>query len=326
MTAVVTGAPGWLGTRLAMRLASAGRRVRCLVLPEADASVLEEIGAEIWRGDLGSPRSLRDLCRGADTVFHAAGVIHPARHGDFWRINVNGTRAILEEAAAHGVGRFLHLSSNAAFGTNDRGGLFDESSPPRPLNGYGHSKLAAERLVEDAHRAGGTRTTIIRPCWFYGEDQPARQTRLFRMIRAGKPFILGDGNARRSLSYVGDVVDALILAANNDRAAGRSFWIADRAPYTIDQIYSTIARELGVKRYHPLHLPGSLSLAAEGVDCLLQRAGRYVCEVHVAGELRHDIACRVDAAREVLGFEPGVGLEEGTRRSIAWCRTNGVRI
>jgi nucleoside-diphosphate-sugar epimerase len=329
--ALVTGAPGWLGTALVEALddatsypALAGerRKVRCVVQPGVDPAPIERLGAEAVVADIREARALEGVCRGVATVFHGAGIIHPRRIQDLYSINVTGTRNLLGEAVKAGAQRFVLVSSNSPAGLNESAGrLMTEDDPPRPYLNYGLSKLQAEWLVNDAHRAGSIEGVIVRPCWFYGPNQPARQTRFFRMIKSGKPIILGRGDNLRSMSYVDNTVQGLVLAG----AVGRTYWITDKQPYSFIEILQTVAKLLEVE-LRPRYLPRVGSDVARLVDSLLQDAGFYNQEIHVAGELAESIAVSIDAARRDLGYVPQIALEEGMRRSIAWCRENGIAL
>ena len=331
---IVTGAPGWLGTALTEALVhgaafgtfrSAPRRVRCLVQPGADVSPLQQVGpdVEIVRADLRERDTLRGLCRGATSVFHAAGIIHPRRVSDLYDINVAGTRHILDEACAAGVKRFVLVSSNSPAGLNDSAmRLMVEDDPPRPYLNYGLSKLQAEWVVNDAHRAGRIEGVILRPCWFYGPNQPARQSRFFKMIQGGKPVIIGRGDNLRSMSYVDNTVQGLLRAEQVGQASGKTYWITDRRPYSFIEIIETVGKLLDVQ-VRPRYLPRFGSDVARLFDSLLQMSGLYNQEIHVAGELAASIAVSIEAARRDLGYDPQIELEEGMRRSIEWCRQNG---
>lgn len=335
--AVVTGAPGWLGTSLARALAQGGRwralatepgRVRCLVHPAASVAPLEQLGpnVEIVRADLRDERALEGACDGATTVFHAAGLVHPRRVRELYDINVAGTRNLLHAAISARAKRFVLVSSNSPAGLNDTPGrLMVEDDPPRPYLNYGLSKLQAEWLVNDAHRAGRIEGAIARPCWFYGPNQPARQTKFFRMIKGGKPVIIGRGDNLRSMSYIDNVVQGLLLLATVEKAGGKTYWITDQRPYSFIEIIQTVAKLLEVQ-VRPRYVPTFGADVARLVDSLLQMGGLYQQEIHVAGELAASIAVSNDAARRDLGYEPEIGLEEGMRRSIAWCRANGVAL
>ena len=185
--ALVTGAPGWLGSRLVEALVrgvpgarselGVGRRVRCLVRRGSDAAPLRALGEiEVVEGDVTNRASLAPFfheSRGA-IVFHAAGIVHPA-HGtkEITDVNVHGTENVLAGAIDARARRLVFVSSNSPIGVGATPTeVFDEASPYRPYMTYGRSKQLAEQLVNDAHRGGGIETVIVRPPWFYGPGQP----------------------------------------------------------------------------------------------------------------------------------------------------------
>ena len=142
--------------------------------------------------------------------------------------------------------------------------MFDERSPYNPYLNYGKSKKLMEDLLQEAFHSRKIDTVVLRPCWFYGPGQPVRQTRFFRMIREGKVPIVGTGESKRSLSYVDNICQALLLAEKAEAARGRIYWIADRRPYTMNEIVGTVERlleqEFGKKVAHRrMHLPGFVS-------------------------------------------------------------------
>jgi nucleoside-diphosphate-sugar epimerase len=302
--------------------------VRCIVQPAADATPLERLGenVEVVRADIRDPRSLDRAFEGAATVFHAAGLVHPRRVQELYDVNVAGTKNVLTAAIEAKARRFILVSSNSPAGLNESPGrLMVEDDPPRPYLNYGLSKLQAEWLVNDAHRAGRIEGAVARPCWFYGPNQPARQSKFFRMIKGGKPIIIGRGDNLRSMSYIDNTVQGLLLLDQVDKAAGNTYWITDRRPYSFIEIIETIAKILSVE-VRPRYLPTIGSDVARFVDSLLQMAGLYQQEIHVAGELAASIAASIEAARRDLGYDPEIELEEGMRRSIAWCQENGVAL
>lgn len=323
---LVTGAPGWLGNQLVRKLVEDGREVRCLVLPDADASELRSLGVEVVNGDVTQPDTLRGAARGCDVVYHAAGIVHPGTFtiGDLHRVNVGGTANVLREAVASRVRRFVFVSSNSAAGVNRRRGeLMDETTPERPYLRYGASKRAAEELVRAAYDRGEIETSVIRPCWYYGPGQPERQTRLMRMVREGKAPMFGDGSNLRSMTYVESLCEALMIAAASGAAAGRTYWIADERPYTTREIYEAIAEIVGVE-LRTANLPGPASSVAAFGDAVLQAVGLYQMEVHVAGEMNKDIACSVERAKAELGYRPPTDLREGMRVSYEWAVARGL--
>ena len=335
-TAVVTGAAGWLGQNLVRALVAGGRRVRAFVHSPDDAALLEVVGPNVEAvvGDVRDPAALDRLFDGVDgpTVFHAAAVIHPERSvRELFDVNVGGTQLVLDRARRAGTGRFLHVSSNSPFGANPtRDHRFTEESPYNPYMGYGASKLEAEQLVKRAHDRGDVATVILRPPWFYGPFQPARQRRFLAAIRRGRFPLVGDGSARRSMVYAPDLARALLLAETADAAPGRAYWIADAEPYEVREVLATVRRALEAEGFAVSHrqprIPALAGRIATVVDDLVQDRGRYVQAVHVLGELKDTIACDISRARAELGFEPSLGLFEGMRESIRWCVARGQQL
>lgn len=347
-TVLVTGAPGWLGTRLIEVLcqglpgderfpALPDLAVRCLVQPQADAAPLAALhpGVQIHYGDLLDSASLAEFFETADgaLLFHIAGIVHPRRRtNELDQVNVRGTERLLERAEKAGIRRIVAVSSNSPIGCNPHPHhVFDEASPYHPYMAYGRSKARMEALVAGVGRRGLVETVIVRPPWFYGPHQPARQTTFFQMIKAGRFPLLGDGNQRRSMAYVDNICQGLLLAARLPQAAGRVYWIADARPYTMNEIVDTVRdvmqSDFGIRcAAQQLRLPALVGSVAGIADGMLQSLGLYEQRVHVLGEMDKTIACSIAKARAELGYDPKIELREGMRRSIEWCLANGQAI
>jgi nucleoside-diphosphate-sugar epimerase/choline dehydrogenase-like flavoprotein len=346
---LVTGSPGWLGTRFvetlvttatapgAAAVCDAETQVHCLVQRDADPTILERLDERVvvQEGDLTDGGSLRQFTRAAagGLLVHIAGVVHPRRWTrDFERINVDGTRRLLEAAEEAGVRRAVVVSSNSPIGCNAHPeDLFDETSPYNPYMGYGRSKARMEAVVREVHGRGRLETVIIRPPWFYGPHQPARQTLFFSMIKNGKFPILGDGQQRRSMAYVDNICQGILLAAVAPGANGEVYWIADARPYTMNEIVDTVEdvleRDFGIRCSHRrLRLPAFVGTGARIADAALQALGLYHQKIHVLGEMQQTIACSIDKARRELGYEPRFALRDGMHASIRWCLDNGLWI
>lgn len=317
---LLTGAPGWLGSRLLDELLRRGRDVRCLIHPAADASALEK-SCEIVRADIRDARAVAGSCEGIRSVFHFAAIIHSLRTSVIEDINVSGTRNIVQEAARAGVRRLVFMSSNAAQGSLDAG-LMTESGQMKPTSAYGRSKLRCEQIVRAIEGKLLTTTTVRCPM-FYGPGQPARMTKLMRMVRSGRPPVFGDGKNLRSMAYVDNVIAGLLLAEASERAAGQTYWLADQRPYTTIEVFDAIAAALGVKA-RPQHLPELIASACRVADEALERIGLHSMNIHVVGESIQGIACSIEKARSELGYEPSVEIEEGFRRAVIWCRERGL--
>jgi nucleoside-diphosphate-sugar epimerase len=343
---LITGAGGWLGRRLARVVARQEIlaevfanvpkpvAVRVLTLPGEEVRALEELGMEVFRGDLRNPADCARFCEGAkdSILLHVAGMIHPRRVREFYEINRDGTRNLLLAARQAHVKRAVVVSSNSPLGMNKGGGpLFDESSPYHPYMNYGRSKMEMELAVKEIGGAGGIETVVVRPPWFYGPDQPPRQTLFFTMIRTGKVPVVGSGNNLRSMGYLDNLCEGLLLAAFVERANVQTYWIADRRPYSMNEIINTVEKlleqefKLGVA-HRRVRLPDAASGMAMMADGALQGLGFYNQKIHVLSEMNKTIACGIAKAEAELGYDPKVSLEEGMRRSIADCLGRGIKI
>ena len=343
---LVTGAAGWLGSRLVESLVhglpehdelkspATDLRIRVLLLPCQDATPFAKLSQqiEVVTGDVRDPGDCAKFCANATgaVLFHTAGIIHPKNVSEFYATNRDGTTNLLDAAIKAGVKRAVIVSSNSPCGCNPHPDhLFDELSPFNPYMNYGRSKMEMELAVRE--RAGRIETVLIRAPWFYGPNQPPRQTLFFQMVRDGKAPIVGSGNNLRSMAYVDNLCQGLMLAALRERAAGQVYWIADQRPYSMNEIIDTIERllekEFGQTCKHKrMKLPGFASDVAWLADKALQALGIYHQKIHVLSEMNKTIACSVARAEKELGYRPTVALEEGMRRSLRWCADNGQTI
>ncbi|MGF1494871.1 MAG: NAD-dependent epimerase/dehydratase family protein [Microcoleaceae cyanobacterium] len=341
---LVTGALGWLGINLVKALLNGlsecktlnqtpeNLKIRCLILPSQDAEILNKISEqiEIIPGDLRNLDDCQKFCQDAEgaILFHAAGMIHPQKVSEFYRINVTGTQNLLEASISNQIKRAVIVSSNSPCGCNPHPDhLFDEASPYNPYMNYGRSKMLMEQAIKQISGTGKIETVIIRPPWFYGPNKPPRQSLIFKMIRDGKGPIVGTGENLRSMVYMDNLCQGLILAAITEQANGRTYWIADEKPYSMNQIIDTIERLLETEfnqacAHKRLKLPGVTSEVALIIDGSLQKLGLYHQKIHVLSEMNKTIACSIAKAKRELGYVPQVSLEEGMRRSLKWVFEN----
>jgi nucleoside-diphosphate-sugar epimerase len=334
----LTGAAGWLGGRvlellLAESAAPDGRlsagRIVAFVRPGEVLVEAAQHDPRVVRVE-GDVRNVEDVKRfaqqcGHTYLIHTAGIIHPQRVADFYSISVDGTRRLLEAFVGDAqCERAVVVSSNSPIGVSrDPQTVFTEDSPYDPYMNYGRSKVAMEQAIAELNEGGKIDVVVIRPPWFYGVNQPPRQTEFFRMIRDGKAPIVGSGLNRRSMAYLDTIYEGLVLSLTVPQASRQTFWIADAQPYTMNQIVDTIEelleREFDTPCAHKrMRLPDAAGEIATRLDAAIQATGRYQQKIHVLSEMNKTIACSIEKARRVLGFEPTVDLREGMRRSLRW--------
>ena len=334
---IITGANGWLGKRIVKQLIETHKDfitpvkasdIYCLVKPMENYKKLSELKCNIIYGDIRNIDDLESLFSDAkgSLVFHIAGVIHPpGRTKYFQQINVQGTKNILEISARKRVKRLVVMSSNSPMGTNpETEHLFTEISPYDPYMAYGRSKWKMELILKTAmQQSDYPEITIIRAPWFYGPGQPARQIEFFNMIKAGKFPIMGKGLNTRSMAYIDNLAEGIILSAFKKQAVNQIFWIADEKPYTMLEIVTTVKSLLKnefnftVSRRN-LHVPAFIADVAQLCDLILQKFGFYQQKIHVLSEMNKNINCDISKAKRILGYRPKISLKEGMRKSIEY--------
>ena len=327
----VTGVPGWL-THVFLRSLRetplAGMETvtalvhGAVVVDERLRTAYPNVAA--WLPfDLAAPGDLRGRLEGAETVVHAAGIIHVRRPSEWERVNTRGTVALAVAAKAAGVRRFVFLSSNAAGGASGPGaGVLTEEDPPRPLSRYGLSKLRAEQALLALHEPGRFDVVNLRPSMFYGPPVPDRHVEIYRRVRSGRMPLVGSGEYRRSVTHVENLVHAVRLAIATPAAAGQTYYIVDDEISTTRAIVEAMAEALGVAPRF-IALPAFSGSVAYGVDRVLDAAGLYSAPVHLLGESNWHVAISAAKAKRELGYAPARSLREGMREAVAWCRANG---
>ena len=328
--ALVTGATGLVGSHIAERLLADGWSVRALVRDPAAASWLGDAGAELARGDLSDAASLRGAIAGCDTVFHCAALI--AATGDwasFQRANIDGTRAVVDAAAATGA-RLVHTSSVAVYGSGARyrSAPTDEDTPLAPLDEhayYARSKRESEQLVMDAHAAGRLWATAIRPPMIYGTRDRQLVPRFARAMRTGLFPLFNRGRSIMSLVHASAVADGAVRAARHDAAGGRPYNLANDFPVTIADVVQLGANGLGhAVRGVPIPMP-----LARGAFAALALGARLAGKKAMATQLpstvdtfSRDNPFTSERARRELGWSPTVRPEVGLPEAFAWWKAN----
>lgn len=324
MKALVTGATGFIGSHLAEELVRRGYEVTCLVRKTSLVAELERLGVHLVTGDCRDKSSLEKAVEGMDFVFHLAAVINAQDREAYYQVNFLGTRNLLEACRERnpGLKRFLFVSSISAAGPSEAGKALEENDPTRPISDYGRSKLLAEQFVLE--NSDKIPVVILRPSNVLGP----RQKELFMSIRLIKRKILplvGTGKPQTSLCYVGDVVDALILAAGSAEAQGKVYFLADPEPHAWMEITDAIAETLGV-RFFVLKVPFFLQLLAASVSEMSARLARrrpLLTKESVIAARRYFWIYDSSKIERELGFAPKICLKEAIKKTVDWYRQKG---
>lgn len=326
---LVTGATGAVGRHLVSALLEAGARVSILTRSAARARACDWYGRVRCReGDLRVPATLEGLLRGIDVLLHLAS--HAPGPGEpdiyaspgHWAVSVEGTRALLAEAAAAGVGRVVYLSSIKAMGdaVGATGEAADEARAPEPACAYGRAKLEAERQVLGAGGRHGMHVAVLRLPMVYGLDTSGNLARLVEAVAAGRFPPWPRLRNRRSAIHVHDVVTAILLVAADARARGQVYLATDGRAYSTRWLYEQSRAALG--RPPPAWATPlwALQMAAAG-GTLLQRLTGRPMPLTRAGlhKLTGDAWFSSTKLEQELGFAPRYSLDEEIPRQVNLC-------
>jgi nucleoside-diphosphate-sugar epimerase len=321
-TILITGGNGFVGRHLVAALQARGDQVRVLALPKEDASRLEQRGAEVYRGDIRDPETLRAPVRGVDGVLHLAAMQDVWRPLDVYRaVNVGGTRNVARAALAAGVRRFVHMSSSSVYGMG-HGHPVDETFPLTPFNDpYPVTKAEADRAVQRMTEQDGLPGVIIRPDQIFGPGDVLHFGAMAERMLNGRGFLVGNGDNRMPFVYVDDVVRGLLLALDHDKAAGNAYNITNDSPLTQRQMLEAIAEDVGARPpgrripYRALYGAGYL---AERLARTLPSVGRPPVTRLGVAFFGTDNRYAIGKARSELGYRPGVSLRDAVRISAEW--------
>lgn len=326
MRILVTGGTGFTGKALVRRLLDEGHRVIALDYKEGHKTdELKRWGAEVVIGSVTDPDIVRRCMKGVEVVHHLAAAFRelnvPNTH--YWDVNVGGTRNVLEAAHKAGVKKFIYCSTCGVHGNVDNPPA-GEDAPIQPADYYQQTKYEAEPIVLDYVRRG-MKATILRPAAIYGPGDPERFYLIFKRVSKGVFPMFGDGKTLYHPLYIDNLVDAFLLAQEENKGVGEAYLIADEEYVAIEDLVRRVANALGVE-VRISHYP-VWPVVIAGHIC------EKICKpLHITPPIfprrvdwyRQNRAFKIDKAKRDLGYQPRVGLDEGLRRTAEWYRQEGM--
>jgi len=309
-TAVVTGGAGFIGSHIASALTRNGLRVRIIDdLSTGHRENLDEItgDVEFTQGSVADEQLLKKVLDGVEIVFHEAAIPSVPRSVEHPRqshvASVDGTFSLLLAARDRNVRRVIYAASSSAYG--DQPTLpKKEDMLPDPLSPYAVAKLVGEYYCQVFARVYGLETISLRYFNVFGPRQdPGSQysgvvSRFISvLLNNQQPVIYGDGEQSRDFTFIDNVIDANLKAANTSRGFGSVMNVATGERITLNQLLDEVKA-----------IVGKPEVKAE-------------YQQPRVGDVRHSLA-DISRARELLGYQPTVGLREGLRRTIDWWNTS----
>ena len=325
MRVAITGGTGCLGRPLVERLIADVAYLKLLTLPNDTAITNLDKKIEIITGNLNATEALKLLCQDCDVVYHLAGMVHtiPVTEGEvqeFLRVNVEGTRNLLEAAKKNRVKRVIFYSTVGVYG-KDADFHGDELSPCKPGSVYAKSKYQAEHLVLNSSNDGGPEGVVLRFPVVYGPLDKGNMARLIKAIHSRLFFYFGDGNCLRSVVSSRNAAEAALRAALELKAANEVFCVTDGRDYTINEVVDSICHALG-NNWRPFHVPISMAKVAGKFGDMLEKLAHIPFPINSTNvrKLSGFLTFSCEKAKQVLGYEPVETLMEGISREVQWLR------
>ena len=334
---LITGASGFIGSFIVEEALRQGLETWAAVRKSSSKAFLQDERIHFIELNLSSEEALKEQLQGHvfDYVVHAAGVTKCQHKEDFRRINTEGTmnlvRAIMELKMP--IKRFVYISSLSIMGAIREQQPYteiQENDTAQPNTAYGKSKLEAEEWLSRLNKELGAKNeellpyVILRPTGVYG-PRDRDYFMMFKSIKAHTDFAVGYQQQDITFVYVTDVVQAVFLALEKGKT-GRRYFLSDGAVYQSSTFSNLIRKELGnpwwIRITAPIWLLRIITFCGEYI-------GRMTGKVTALNNDKYNIMrqrnwrCDITPAKEELGYEPKVQLEEGVKRSVKWYQENG---
>jgi nucleoside-diphosphate-sugar epimerase len=305
MTALVTGASGFIGSHLVEHLLHKKTAVRVLLRRTSSRAWLKNLQLEEVTGDLFDKEALREAVQGVDFIYHSAGLTKAKTSQEYYRANAEGTKNLLQAALEHnpGLKRFVLVST-------------------RPITTYGKSKLRAEEECLDV--AAQIPVTIVRPPAVFGpRDKDIFE--FFNTFGKGLQPIVGFSEKYVSLVHVRDLVRGTVLAGESASARGNTYFISSRVVYGWKEVGEITRRVMGRNALR-LRIPefGVYAISAVAEFFSLFSSKPALINLEKARDMVQDYwTCDSSSAKRDFGYEQEIDLEEGIRDTVQWYREQG---
>jgi nucleoside-diphosphate-sugar epimerase len=309
-TAFVTGASGFIGGALTKRLVAEGWTVNALARSEKSAKVVRALGAAAVKGDLDDTGAMEEGAKGADVAFHCAA--HLGEWGtpsDFERVNVTGTINAVQAAKAAGVGRFVHVGTEAALMHGEPLVNVDETAPLQPDSKavYARTKARAEQVA----RAGGA--VVIRPRLVWGPGDTTILPALAQAVRSKRFAWVDGGRHRTSTTHVDNVVEGLLLGAREGKP-GEAYFVTDGEPLVFRDFVTQLLATQGLaipERKMPLGVARAVCATGEAAWRVLPLPGQPPLTRFGLWFLTQECTIDISRARRELGYSPVTSVDQG---------------
>lgn len=322
MKNLVTGATGFIGSHIAERLVKEGEEVTALVRKTSKTDFLKSIGVKFVYGDINDPDSVKKAMQGIDIVYHSAALadewISPQ---EAYRVNVEGTRNVLDAAKDAKVKRLVFISSLAVLGMRDHHGTPADAPYHKSGDSYIDTKIDSEQLAMEYYRKYGLPVTVVRPGFVFGPRDNKLIPRLSERLAKGQFMFVGSGKNKINTVYIENLTDAIILAARSEKAIGQKYNVTNDSGMTLENLVSKI---VDIWKFNPphKHIPKAMAyLACNVLTAWARLTGAkeppYITKTRIKF-LSLNLDFDISKTKKDLGYVPRISIEEGLKKTKGW--------
>lgn len=329
MKNLVTGATGFVGSHIAERLIKEGEEVIALVRKTSNVGFLSGIGVKFVYGDINDLESVKKAMQGIDIVYHSAAL------ADEWispkearRVNVDGTRNLLDAAREAKVKRFVFISSLAVLGMRDHHGTPADAPYHKTGDSYIDTKIDSEQLAMDYYNKYGLPVTVVRPGFVFGPRDNKLIPRLTERLKKRQFMFVGSGKNKINAVYVENLADAIISAARSEKAVGQKYNVTNDSGMTLEGLVHSIVDiwKLDTPRKH---IPKFMAYLVCHILTALARLAKakeppYITKTRIKF-LCLNLDFDIKKTKDDLGYNPRISIEDGLRRTKEWMDKNASR-
>ena len=325
---LITGATGFVGGHLVEACAGRGWTVRALVRPSSETGLLQRNRVQLMRGDLTDGAAVREALEGIDVVFHCAAKVGdwgPVE--DYRAVNVAALRGFLDACRERPPKRFVHFSSLGVYAARHHYGTDEnEPLPAHHIDGYTQTKVESEQLVMSFYREHKLPVVVLRPGFIYGPRDRTLMPKLLDNLRKRKVRYIGGGKRAMNCIYVGNLVEAALLAVEKPQAVGQIFNLTDGEFVSKRRFIDSVVEGLGLPHPKPVSVP---LWVARIMAWWMERDARKKNSPKpprlTQGRLKLfglNLDFSIEKAKRELDYRPRWSFDEGMRETVAWYKQN----
>ncbi len=320
---LITGANGFLGSRLCRKFIEEGFHIIAGVRKSAELSLLNGVNVEYRYGDVTQKETLAEMVKGVDYIIHSAGLVKAKRKQRFFEVNESGTANLFEAISKYnpGIKKVVYISSAAASGPSIKGRPLTEDDPPHPITTYGHSKLAGEKMA--LSYAGKFNVVSIRPPGIYGPGD-REVFPFFQAVYKGIRPYFGDSRRKIQMIEVDDLCEAVFLAATKYTPSGLVCFVAETQSYNTKEFIELLSDSCGKKGlsfYVPSFFIYLMAYITQVVAVLM--GVKPVLTKEKADELLAPWEISTKRAEETFGFRSRIPFAQGAKLTYEWYLKEG---